>query len=373
MNTEPFKKNQSLEGLQYLRGIAALMVVFYHSRSYFGDVPDWTRIGSRGVDIFFVISGFIMAYATRHLADDVTAIKASLIFLSKRFIRVVPLYWLALLWASNVYWINWVSASGSLEELYLNISPELISIAKDFLFIPHLSIDEDEQGEIFPVLIQGWTLNYEMFFYFIFAIAMLFRQYRLPLASLILVALVSMGQLHHFSDVIPQFYTSSILIEFVFGMLVFEIYSKTQHLTFNRLPLLLLGTLGFLLLNSGSSVNDKLVLAVASAIIVWVFIQVFHGVHNGALKLLGDASYSIYLFHLFFFGMARGLINYLELSPSGYLSIISIILVQVIVSTAGGIVVFYLIEKPLLKTLRDMLGRVVALWNRERIPERAVQ
>ena len=176
MNTQPLKKTQSIEGLQYLRGIAALMVVFYHSRSYFGDVPDWTRIGSRGVDIFFVISGFIMAYATRHLADDVTAIKASLIFLSKRFIRVVPLYWVALLWASSVYWINWVSTSGSLEELYLNISPELISIAKDFLFIPHLSIDEDEQGEIFPVLIQGWTLNYEMFFYFIFAIAMLFRQ-----------------------------------------------------------------------------------------------------------------------------------------------------------------------------------------------------
>lgn len=364
MNSGSVKNTQSIEGLQYLRGVAALMVVFFHSRSYFGEVPEWTRIGSRGVDIFFVISGFIMAYSTRNIGNDVTAAKAALIFLSKRIIRVVPLYWVALLWTSSAYWIHWVVTSNSLNDLYLNLSPELISIIKDFVFIPHPSIDEDEAGEIFPVLVQGWTLNYEMFFYLLFAMAMLFRHSRVLLTSLMIVALVGIGQLHDFSGVISQFYTSSILIEFVFGMLVFEIYSKTQHLTFDRLPLLLLGALGILLLNSGSSVNDKLVLAVASAIIVWVFIQLFRGVHNGPLKVLGDASYSIYLFHLAFFGMARGLIHYLELSPNGYLNIFSIILVQVIVSTTAGIVVFYLIEKPLLKILRNVLERDISMRKR---------
>lgn len=367
MNAESVKNTQSIDGLQYLRGIAALMVVFFHARSYFGDVPEWTRVGSRGVDIFFVISGFIMAYSTRRIGDDVTAVKASLLFLSKRFIRVVPLYWIALLWTSSPYWVSWLSTSGSLKELYQNFNAELSSIAKDFVFIPHLSIDEDEPGEIFPVLIQGWTLNYELFFYFIFGLSMLFRKYRLVSTSLVIVALVVLGKIYHFNDVVAQFYTSSILIEFVFGIIVFEVYSKTLHQTCRRALLMLFGTIGFLLLNSGSSTNDKLVLAVASAIIVWVFIRLFRGVHIGPLKLLGDASYSIYLFHLATFQITRGILAYLGLNPSGYLNIAFIILMHVLVSIVTGVAIFYAIEKPLLRILRKMLGSIVSMWKRNNL------
>jgi exopolysaccharide production protein ExoZ len=367
MDVEPLRKTQSIDGLQYLRGIAALMVVFFHARSYFGDVPEWTRVGSRGVDIFFVISGFIMAYSTRRMGDEVSAAKAGLIFLSKRFIRVAPLYWIALLWTTSPYWINWLSTSGSLHGLYQNLSADLISIAKDFAFVPHLSIDEDEPGEIFPALIQGWTLNYEIFFYLLFGLSMLFRKYRLVATSLAIVALVVLGKAYHFSNVVAQFYTSSILIEFVFGMIVFEAYSKTHQLRFNRTTLLLLGTIGVLLLNSGSSVNDKLVLAAGSAIIVWVFIQAFRGVHVGPLKLLGDASYSIYLFHLATFKITREVITCLGLSPSGYFNIITILLMHALVSIVAGIVIYYVIEKPLLKTLRNMLGSVVSIWKRSKL------
>ena len=51
--TSSTQEKNSIAGIQYLRGLAALMVVFFHSRSYFGVVPEWTRLGSRGVDIFF--------------------------------------------------------------------------------------------------------------------------------------------------------------------------------------------------------------------------------------------------------------------------------------------------------------------------------
>lgn len=365
MSAGPLQTSKSIDGLQYLRGIAALMVVLFHARSYFTDLPAWTGVGARGVDIFFVISGFIMAYTTREIGRDVSAVKASLLFLFKRIIRVVPLYWIALLWTSAPYWLNWFSTSNSLAQLYSNISPELISIGKDFLFIPHLSLDEGEEGEIFPILLQGWTLNFEMVFYALFAVCMLFRSYRLLAASTVLVTLVVVGKAHKFSDLYGIVYTSSIWIEFVFGMMVFWLHQRAQHLTFERIPLILLGVIGFLLLNTGSHGNDKLVLAVASSMVVLAFVFGFQGVRNSVLKLLGDASYSIYLFHAAAFVPARALIHFLEIGSSGYLNVLTIVLVQVAYSIVIGIAVYFLIEKPLLKLLRHLFARAVSRWQKK--------
>ncbi len=363
MNENLSGREKSIDGLQYLRGIAALMVVFFHSRSYFGDIPDWTRIGSRGVDIFFVISGFIMVHATRNFGGDVSALRASAVFLVKRFIRVVPLYWVALLWAAMPYLSAWILASHSMQELYLNFTPELESIVKDFMFIPHLSIDEDERGEIFPVLIQGWTLNYEIIFYLVFGGAMVTRQYRIVVASATIGGAVLLGQLHHFRDVIGLFYTSTILLEFLFGMLVYEIYTKTRQLTFSPLAIVSLAVVGVLLLAIGSGSNDKVVLGSASAIIVWVFIQMFQGVHIAPLKLLGDASYSIYLFHLTAFSLARGIIKYLEIKPIGYGNITVMIMLNIAISIVAGIGVYYLVEKPLLHFFRKGLRGAAAKFK----------
>lgn len=362
MTVETTETPESIEGIQYLRGVASLMVVFFHARSYFGVVPDWTRVGSRGVDIFFVISGFIMVYATRNIGNDVSAIKSSITFLTKRFIRVVPLYWIALLFTASPYLISWLGSANSLLDLYSNTSVEVISIAKDFAFIPHLSIDEDEAGEIFPILIQGWTLNYEVAFYVLFGFSILVGQYRLIMTAAIIVGLVFLGRFHHFHYVSGQFYTSTILLEFVFGMLVYEIYTKTHHLVFSRMTIISLSVLGLLLLNIGSGTNDKIVLGTAAAIIVWVFIQVFRGVHYWPLKLLGDASYSIYLFHLASFKLARSIVAYLELSPVGYGNIIMIIFIHVVISVVTGIGVYYVVEKPLLRLFRYGLVRA-AKWR----------
>ena len=357
MTTEALKKTDSIVGLQYLRGVAALMVVFFHSRSYFTDFAVWTGLGARGVDIFFVISGFIMAHSTRHIGHDSSLARESFMFLVKRIVRVVPLYWVALLWTSAPYWMNWLSTATSPFDLYLNHNNEFTGIIKDFFFIPHISIDPDEEGEIYPIVIQGWTLNYEMFFYGLFALSMFFRTYRLVAASLIIVALVVSGKIHKFGDVAGLFYTNRILIEFVFGMMVFHVYAKTQHLTFDRMTLLVLGIIGFVLLNSGTSHNDKYVLAVAASIIALVFIHAFRGVHLRPLKLLGDASYSIYLFHPAVFEQVRWFIRSIGLGREGYLNIVTIVMLQVVTAIIIGIAIYYVIEKPMLKVLRNLLER----------------
>jgi exopolysaccharide production protein ExoZ len=362
MNNDGIRKNGSIEGLQYLRGIAALMVVFFHAESYFGPVPAWSQLGARGVDIFFVISGFIIAYATRHMAADTPAVRASLEFLSKRLIRVVPLYWIALLWTSRDYWLGWLASSRSLSQLFANRPQDLGALLKDFVFVPHLSIDEDEEGEIFPVLIQGWTLNFEMFFYLLFACALLVGKYRLMASSAVLVTLVVIGQLNEFTTVMPLFYTSSSLVEFVFGILVFELYIRRPDLTVNPRLLALLGILGVALLNSGSMVNSKFIMGAAAAIIVWVSIYAFAGTKFSVLKVLGDASYSIYLFHAAVFVEVRDVLHGAQLNANEYVNAILVIGGQMLIAIAAGIAIYYVIEKPLLRMLRRKIqnGRVPA-------------
>jgi len=348
---------KSIDGLQYLRGIAALMVVFFHSRSYFTDLAVWTGVGARGVDIFFVISGFIMAHSTRHIGPDSSIARESVVFLTKRIIRVVPLYWVALLWTSGPYWIDWLPTASSPLDLYQNHRTELTALIKDFFFIPHPSLDPEDDGDAYPIVIQGWTLNYEMFFYGLFALSMFFRSYRLIAASVILIVLVLSGRMHKFSEIAGLFYTSKILIEFVFGMMVFHVYTKTQHLTFDRTTLVVLGIIGFVLLNSGSIVNDKFVLAPAAAIIALVFVHAFRGVHLRSLKLLGDASYSIYLFHPAVFEFVRWFIRYIGLGKEGFLNIVTIVMMQVVTATIIGIFIYYTVEKPMLQGLRNLLER----------------
>ena len=94
------RQHQLLEGVQYLRGIAAMMVVFHHARHEFGGAMSIT-FGGRGVEIFFVISGLVMMYSTQ--GGQLTAGAAlrdrmaeAMLFWKRRIARVVPLYWIAL-------------------------------------------------------------------------------------------------------------------------------------------------------------------------------------------------------------------------------------------------------------------------------------
>ena len=77
-----------LYNLHLLRVIAALGVVYFHTTSTAGLKLDWD-VGSRGVDVFFVISGFIIAYIGTSKPEQ---------FFVRRLVRVVPFYWAATLW-----------------------------------------------------------------------------------------------------------------------------------------------------------------------------------------------------------------------------------------------------------------------------------
>lgn len=138
--------------IQHLRAVAALMVLVYHASRW-----AWPRfdVGSAGVDVFFVISGFILW--TISAGRETSPLE----FLRRRWVRVAPLYWLLTL-AAAVGALAWPA-------VIYDVKPTWPHLIQSLLFIPHLNPD----GLPFPMVVVGWTLNYEAAFYVLFAAALL--------------------------------------------------------------------------------------------------------------------------------------------------------------------------------------------------------
>lgn len=198
--------------IQYLRGIAAVMVVWHHSRvqipAFYALLPG--SFGASGVDIFFVISGFIMLITTARMSVNPVE------FMVRRIIRIVPMYW-ALTIGMVLIWCV-------VPNLFKTMEIEPSTLIKSLLFVP--SFSSAFPGNIFPLLIPGWTLNYEMFFYFLFALSLLFNQ-RVGLIFLTttIVLLVATGiAFGPFEPAASIFYTDPVLLEFLAGVLIGEIW-----------------------------------------------------------------------------------------------------------------------------------------------------
>lgn len=268
-----------IHGIQYLRAIAAMGVLAFHLSEQFGGPFD---LGAAGVDLFFVISSFIMWVTT---ADrPITPQRFAL----HRFIRVVPLYWL----------VTCVTALGIL------LKPQFfyghILSSENFLgslaFLPSV-----QRGVFHPVVLQGWTLCYEMMFYAIFALTLWLKPSRR--LAVLTVIFVVMAVLH---DAMPsgylRLYTNPIILEFLMGILIGTLW--TGRLRVPRWLAIALFVLGLLaLLATQFLAMDMMRLlrwGLPSALLVAGIVLIEKGRASRPVNLigfLGDASYSIYLWH----------------------------------------------------------------------------
>lgn len=273
---------ETLYGIQYLRGAAAIAVVLFHAAERTGY---HFAIGAAGVDVFFVISGFIMWVVT--FRREPTPLQ----FMRARIRRIVPLYWLA----------TAVMVAGGLGGLFPNLVLTLDHVLASLLFIPARS---PSNGEIWPVLVQGWTLNYEMFFYLIFGSSLyLTRRWRLPLISTLLILLVVYGAVSDIDSVALFTFTRPIILEFLAGIVIGEFWIK------GKLPSAALGSAmvaatlgGFAYLQVARMPFDALLCGpLAAGLVVGVLAieREWKPRKIPVLALLGDASYSIYLWHSF--------------------------------------------------------------------------
>jgi exopolysaccharide production protein ExoZ len=293
-------RNGELKTIQYLRGIAALMVVYAHFLGLlerYGDGGlglDRFRIGYSGVDIFFVISGLIMVVTTA------TTPVSPAQFLLRRIQRIVPTYWF--------YTALMVIAVLAVPGLLNTAQFDLDHVLKSFLFIPeyHPRITD----AIWPILVQGWTLNYEMFFYLLFAVTLLIPRLGLRIAALVavLVALVAAGRIAAFTSPIALTWTSQLLLEFAAGCLLG--YFWVRHPRLYRMPawllcLLAAAAIGMFLMSNGLwywTDHRALGSGIPATLLVATALGVERTCHFPDLRLLhkiGDSSYSIYLSHTF--------------------------------------------------------------------------
>ncbi len=289
-----------IEAIQALRAIAALLVVFGHAAHETEAIgprvglpaidPNFMHWGI-GVDIFFVISGFIMVHTSADLFGRPGAWR---VFLTRRIARIVPLYWLL----TSVLLIG-----GLIAPRLLNVPlGDWQHILASYLFIPSLRGGD----EIRPVMALGWTLNLEMFFYVLFAAAMLLPLRRGMIAlALVISGLALAGALLQPAQVQLAFWTQQIILEFLFGCLLALVHRQGVRLAGPGAVLLVaLGFAGmfkFHGLDAEGAIPPALRWGLPAALIVGGAALYRGAPPRLALLLggLGNASYSLYLFHPF--------------------------------------------------------------------------
>ena len=332
--------------IQYLRGIAALLVVWFHSIEQVPGVSNFfaSGFGNSGVDLFFVISGFIMVTTTMDNPPS------PLEFMRRRIVRVVPLYWLLTL--------AMVALALCVPNLFRTLIVAPVPLVESLLFIPHFSASFPTM--VWPLLVPGWTLNYEMFFYAVFAASLwLPQRLRLPALALVFGTLVAIGlTLGPFASAAAHVYFSPLLIEFVAGA---AIATAWRLRPFAPRPvvsaLLLLAGFALLVLRDQPPLFGFTQMIGAALMVTGALNPAFAAWRLGWLQAIGDSSYSLYLTHLFTLGVLRAAWGHV-LPPIATLAGASAFLVVAITAcSVAGWLSYRWLETPMLHWLNARTGR----------------
>ncbi|KVL37824.1 acyltransferase family protein [Burkholderia sp. MSMB1835] len=336
------QRNPFFRNIQCARAFAALAVVGYHM----GILP----AGQAGVDLFFVISGFIMSCV---------APCEGRAFFRKRLIRIVPLYWLTTLGVFAIatwrpQWLNTTTASAA----YL---------VKSLLFIPYVK----DNGHWGPLNLNGWTLEYEMLFYVVVAGALVLvcARYATALAAALLALFCAYVAAMGTSSAVADHLGQPFVLEFGLGVLAYWLLEtgighRVGPRVWTALAVVGLATMALLPVWHGTPAGFARAAwwgGAACVLVVALIALDLHGwtIKSRALAALGAASYSIYLIHPYVIGFAAKLMGLrAAFDTPGGIGASAAILLAVGVSGYGCHV---WIEKPMLATLnrtRRLPGRL---------------
>ena len=275
--------------IQYLRAVAAALIVFQHAMGIPAFIYYTAHFGTVGVDLFFMISGFIMWTTSQGQNRGPAA------FWLARFIRIVPLYWL--------FTAAYVIAALVTPESFFKLKLDPMHIVKSFLFIP---AEHPNLGLPAPVFTLGWTLNYEAFFYLFFGLCLLIASLRVRFTVLaaIFCVLVALGIWLQPTGPILGSYLDPIILEFLSGIVLAILAPYLERCgTVLGALLLAAGIVWIGVVYAHEWALPRLVshaipsiMAVTGALMM----EPWARAHQSRIGLLlGDASYSIYLAHPF--------------------------------------------------------------------------
>jgi len=346
----------TLHNVQVARFFAAATVVIGHLQHEFlrsGALsPDsllaWEPIDwGFGVDMFFVISGFIMYLIA---ADSFGSAKSARNFLKRRFVRIVPLYWLMTSLMLGIVLL----APGLVQHGEITW-PGIIA---SYLFIPWPRSD----GELFPILALGYTLNYEIFFYLMFAIALLFSRRTGMLFLFCAFGLVLLARPLAPPDWWPiMFWGNPIIFEFMFGILLAHARLRGIRLPSHlALAIGCIGVASLIIAHWDTSAEFYAIRVIynglpAAAIVAAAVLGPEPkrvGPVGRLLKAGGDASYSLYLSHPFVFRVISLVWKQIGVTSPALVMLTSALLIFLV-----SYAVYRWGERPIIAALRTGLPR----------------
>ena len=312
-----------INNLQLLRAFAAINVVYLHvligGESYgkpsivFPYVGGW---GANGVDIFFVISGFVMIYT--HSINPKTILN----FYKSRILRIVPVYWLITSFIILIYFF--------FPNIFRSLIIDIKSSISSFLFVSQIL------NSSHPIINLGWTLEWEMLFYLIFGLALYFRTLNRIIISIffMMVLIIFVSEKLYF-------------LEFFLGVISGYLYIKLKKINQNTgFIILVLGILALLMsLNPNSKLvdYDRVLIWGLPATLIVIGATYSKQVKNQFILYLGDASYSIYLLQMLTIPGFYKIITHLNINiDNTFLSIICLLS-----SITFGCIFYSCVEKKL--------------------------
>lgn len=340
-----------LQNIQALRGVAALAVLFFHLtfiENRFGGgeslLPGWLQFGMFGVDLFFVISGFVMVTVARGKFQQT---REALKFLYHRISRIYPLYWVYTSVALTVFLVmpGWVNSSQGNQ----------VNILASYLLLP---------DDLLPLVQVGWSLIHEVYFYLVFFLILLTLPERFLVSALLLWAGVVTWLSTRISGPYLNIIFNPLTLEFIAGCFIGWHFYNFKPIKASGILLnmgagfgLIAAIVGFMVYNAnlgGLPLGwwQVLVYGVPATLIVFCAI---HAERNGSvlpnfLIQNGNASYSIYLSHLFTINVVGRIWGYFAVTGL-FDNFIALSLAAALAVLAGFISYWY-VEAPLLNLTR---------------------
>lgn len=339
--------------IQILRAYAAFTVVYFHTgfKSHF--LPS---VGSFGVNTFFVISGFIMVYICATNPQN---------FLLRRIARIVPLYWLTTLGVVGVAYFA--------PFLMKATRADALELAKSLLFIPFFKSNGLDQ----PSLFVGWSINDEMYFYAVIAVALLLTRRRAaPVAFTIILATFLFLQGVHNTSAAGVLYSRINILGFLLGMICFWVYERFPRSVTHRYRhgIVFLGIaaatgqIAVSIYGQPGTLWTKGATELTPAVLVLCAVLldgIGFSLDWKAVILLGDASYATYLTHYYCVEgvtvTAGRLTHFLRQSEFPGM------LLSLIVAHCIGVLIYLYFDRPTHNWFRHKLDRVPSFRETQRV------
>lgn len=365
MSLDPTPAPLRLQSLQALRGVAAVLVVVFHGAAIWREMVGtdafagpWDR-GWAGVDLFFVISGFVMVWVA---GDRAAGVRTSARFLWDRVTRVYPLWWVF----CSLMALYFMLAYGQPASPATQTADQAWGMfARSMLLWP--------QGEM-PVLGVGWTLIYEMAFYGLFALLLLIPAKWRPVGLILWGAiLLYQWNITPADSALPFSWTGTLAdqlcLEFLIGAAVAYFLKTVRVPSSVALAIAVMGVASFIAAmmfvggfdNVAMARNRVLAFGLPSGLILLGIISweiSGRGRTAGWLRRIGDASYTLYLSHFLVLLVLKRVFERVGLfTEISALSMAGFMIVGLFASVITSLILYRLIERPLLRLTRAPLAK----------------